>query len=419
MEGKARVFLAGVVIFAALGAAFAAVSSYDFILHLDRQVHAVNCSFIPGVGKLDETGASGCYAVMMSPYSSVLRDATWGGVPIALPGFAVFAYLLFLGLYFLIAADAFDRHASRYLVAATLLPVLTSAWYFYIAAYKVGAVCKLCVGIYAASAGVLCFAVLGHLAVRRARDGGDSSPWGRYALLFAEGLLFVAVPLLLYLQTKPALAAEQAQCGTLMSPEDKYGIMVRVNPVPGGRRAIEVIDPLCPACAAFAERLTYTDHLAKLDISGVLFPLDKECNWMIPQTMHPGACAIAEALLCAKEGKDREVLAWAFAKNEEIRTKTLADPRYAATAVGQAFPDLAGCVGSPEVRSRLNKAFRWSVSNALPVVTPQLYVDGRRLCEEDTDLGLEYALGRLMSAPAASAPAPAARPAPAQKRGKK
>lgn len=418
MEGRARVFLVGVVIFAVLGAAFAAVSSYDYILHLDRQVHAVNCSFIPGVGKLDETGASGCYAVMMSPYSSVLRDATWGGIPIALPGFAVFAYLLFIALYLLIASDAYDRHAARYLVAATLLPVGTSIWYYYIAAYKVGAVCKLCVGIYAASAGVLLFAVLGHLAVRGTRTGDDAVPWGRYALHLAEGLLFVAVPLLLYLQAKPALADAQMQCGTLMSPEDKYGIMVRVNPVPGGRRAIEVIDPLCPACAAFAERLTYTDHLKKLDIAGVLFPLDRECNWMIPQTMHPGACAIAEALLCAKDARAKDVLAWAYGKNEEIRTRTQGDPQYAYTAVKQAFPELAGCVGAPEVKSRLNKALRWSVANALPVVTPQLYVDGRRLCEEDTDLGLEFALGRLTSAPAA-APAAAEKPAPAQKRGRK
>ena len=75
----------------------------------------------------------------------------------------------------------------------------------------------------------------------------------------------------------------------------------------------------------------------------------------------------------------------------------------------QAFPDLAACVGSPEVKSRLNKSLRWIVGNALPVSTPQLYVDGRRLCEEDTDLGLEYALERLLSPMVASAgPVPGA-----------
>jgi hypothetical protein len=31
-------------------------------------------------------------------------------------------------------------------------------------------------------------------------------------------------------------------------------------------------------------------------------------------------------------------------------------------------------------------------------MTPQLYVNNRRLCDEDMDLGLEYGLGRLLEA---------------------
>src|SRR2546430_1665760 len=57
---------------ALLGCCFAAVSTNDFMQHLDRQVHAIHCSFIPGAGK--EMGETGCKAVMMSPYSSYLRE---------------------------------------------------------------------------------------------------------------------------------------------------------------------------------------------------------------------------------------------------------------------------------------------------------------------------------------------------------
>src|SRR5882757_1671800 len=82
------VVLAGAVI----GVVFAAVSTYDFVQHLDRQVHTLHCSFIPGAS---HTGESGCQVAMMSPYSSVLRGRIWGGVPIALPALSVFAFLVF------------------------------------------------------------------------------------------------------------------------------------------------------------------------------------------------------------------------------------------------------------------------------------------------------------------------------------
>jgi hypothetical protein len=37
-----------------------------------------------------------------------------------------------------------------------------------------------------------------------------------------------------------------------------------------------------------------------------LFPLDKECNWMVSESLHPGSCAVSEAVLCA--GPDGELL---------------------------------------------------------------------------------------------------------------
>jgi uncharacterized membrane protein len=413
MESSGRVFLVGVLVFSLAGAAFAAVSSYDFIAHLDRQVHAIRCSYVPGAGGLDETGSSGCYAALMSPFSSVLRSQTWGGIPIALPGLAVFAYLFFVALYFSAAPGIFDRHSSRFLVLATLLPVGASAYYLYVSVTVVGAVCKLCVGMYAASGGVFLFSVLAHFAARRQRIFLQEVPWGRYAALFAEGVLFVAVPLAVYLALKPSPAAADTQCGSLMYPEDKYGVMVRVNRTPGGRQAIEVIDPLCPACAAFAGRLGGTEFVSALDIRGVMFPLDRECNWMVPQTVHPGACAVSEAVLCAGNAKAKDVLAWAYAENEKIRATAKNDPQAAYEAVKKAFPDLSECVGGAEVKSRLNKSLRWAVSNALPVSTPQLFVDGRGLCVEDTDLGLEYALRTLVELPGTPGPDPKAAGAPA------
>jgi hypothetical protein len=173
--------------------------------------------------------------------------------------------------------------------------------------------------------------------------------------------------------------------------------MIPVNKGQGGHRIIEVIDPLCPACEAFSKVFKASKQLAGLDVKGVLFPLEKDCNWMIPQTLHPGSCAISEAVLCAGEGKVGAVLEWAMARNEELRSMAQENPQAVVAEIKKTFPELASCVGSPEAKSKVNKSLRWIVGNALPVLTPQLYVDGRRLCTEDTDLGFEYAMKKLLA----------------------
>src|SRR5512142_634251 len=86
-------WLVVVLVGAVLGLVFAGVSTYDFVQHLDRQVHSLHCSFIPGLSH--GAGESGCQVAMMSPYSSVLRSHVWGGIPISLAAMSVFAFLWF------------------------------------------------------------------------------------------------------------------------------------------------------------------------------------------------------------------------------------------------------------------------------------------------------------------------------------
>ena len=64
--------------------------------------------------------------------------------------------------------------------------------------------------------------------------------------------------------------------------------------------------------------------------------------------------------------------------------------------VGAQFPTLKSCVGSASAKAKLNKRLRWAVSNKLSVMTPQVFVDGVKLCDEDTDLGMDFALSRLL-----------------------
>jgi hypothetical protein len=330
----------------------------------------------------------------MSPYSAVLRTWTWGGIPIALPALAVFVFLLFRASDVLLQRLAGDANETRFTVVATLLPVVVSVVYLVVSILRVGAVCKLCVGIYLASLGAFVAAIVAHREAVRG-TGPRPIPWGRYAGYFLEGVAFVAVPVLLYVALKPAYADTVARCGELLHPEDRYGVRVKLTNPPDGVPAIEVLDPLCPACKGFSQRLAASGLGLQLARELVLFPLDKECNWMVSESLHPGACAVSEAVLCAGVRAD-QVIEWAFDNQAELR-ELGKDPQRVYTRIRQQFPQLADCLGRPAVRSRLNRSLRWAVSNSLPVVTPQLFVRGQKVCDEDTDLGLEYVLSRMLA----------------------
>jgi len=398
-SGVPRKTLLVLAAFALAGVVFAGVSSYDFIAHLDRQVHAITCSIVPGLGPKDTSGASGCHAVLMSPYSSVLRELTWGGIPISLPALGVFVFLLFRAVDLLLA-KRIARRETIFLIAATALPVLTSIVYSIISLTMIGTVCKVCVGIYVSSLGVFVAAIAAHVGSSPAGDGQEpkGSSWGLWGFYFVEGVAMVALPLLLYLALKPAYADSLLGGSGLRHPEDKYGVMIDLGGI-GAVPAIEVLDPLCPACKAFSERLAASGKAEQLHIKYVLFPLDKECNWMVGESLHPGACAVSEAIECAGS-RAAAVLHWAFANQEMLRAQGGQSQAAVYARIKQQFPELAGCVGQPAVRARINKSLRWIVANSLPVLTPQLFVRNRKLPDEDTDLGLDYVLSRVLAADA-------------------
>jgi uncharacterized membrane protein len=445
---RSRPWLLVVLLGAVVGVVFAGVSTYDFVQHLDRQVHNLHCSFIPGVS---HSGESGCQLAMMSPYSSVLRGRVWGGVPIALPALSVFAFLVFYALDLALTRRKADPRATGFLALATVLPALASLVMLLISVTQLGTTCKLCVCIYVASA--LCLVgglALWRQAVRgggeptsvrrgphdepafvgRARTGSDArlvavsgggASAGFLAAMFVIGVGFVALPVMLYLALAPDHARFIGSCEGLAHPEDPYGVMLRVDHAARGEArpvpAIEVLDPLCPACKAFEQRLEASGLAGRLDRKAVLFPLDVPCNWMVSEATHPGACTVSEAALCAGD-KAPDVIAWAFEHAEQVRDAARADPAAAARLVKQRFPELASCVGSPEARSRLNKSMRWIVANNIRVLTPQLFVDKVKLCDEDVDLGLEYTLSAMLDRHARGglAVVPAEKPAPAAAR---
>ncbi len=380
---------------ALVGLVFAGVSTWDFVQHLDRQVHSLHCSFIPGMGH--GAGESGCQVAMMSPYSSVMRTRVWGGIPISLPAMAVFAFIGFYSLDLLLTRRTEDRRATAFLALATALPALASLVMLMISLVKLGTTCKLCVCIYIASALCLTGGIMMWRRSLRVASPAPAASNGFLGAMFGVGFAFVMVPLVLYLAMSPDHSKFLGTCENLTKSEDPYGVMVKLEKGSSGVPAIEILDPLCPACRAFEERLGGSGLGERLDRKAILFPLDTECNWMITETTHPGACTVSEAVLCAGD-RAPEVIKWAFEVQDRVRAEAKTDKTAAARIVKEKFPELAACVGSADARSRLNKSMRWAVSHNIRVLTPQLFVDNVKLCDEDVDLGLEYALSRMLAA---------------------
>jgi uncharacterized membrane protein len=404
------------------GFAFASVSTHDFVQHLDRQVHSITCSFLPGLAT-PAMGESGCQVTLMSPYSSVFRTWLWGGLPISLPAMAVFAFLAFRGIDLLVNQTPTARAPRVFLVAAAALPAVTSLVMGYIAMNVLDAACKLCIGIYVSSFVALVAAVLewrtapSAAALGQEPEGEDANPARSHAVSVGQGVGFVLIPTLLYGIIAPDQTEIVQSCGELAGVEAPAGVMVPLDQNAGAKAAVEVLDPMCPACRAFEGRLEASGLGPQVNRSMVLFPLD-HCNWNVGQALHPGACVVSEAVLCAGD-RARDVLSWSYAHQAEIKDVATAaagpekegEPAKERNArvdaavtdhVSKAFPDLKACIGTPAVKKKLGDALRWASRSQLPVTTPQLYIEGRKLCDEDTDLGMDFALSRLLSSAAAT-----------------
>lgn len=379
------------------GVVFSGFSTNDFVKHLDRQTHSIHCSFVPGLDTAAAAG-TGCHVTLMSPYSAVLRAKIWGGLPISLPAVSVFSFLLFWTVMLVSTHRDQDKRASGFLLLGTLLPVGASLVMAYISFSTLGAACKMCIGIYISSL-VAALAALYHW---RSTDDADSELTQRgLAVWFGVGVLFVLVPAVAYAAGAPAHEKYIGTCGELAQQSFADDIAVAL-PTPGAASSvgqtpvIEVLDPLCPSCKGLETRLIASGLASQMSRRAVLFPLDKSCNWMVDSTLHPGACTLSEAILCAGP-QAPAVLAWSYEHQDEITTATKADPEAAKRMVTRQFPSLASCIGSPAAKQKVNRSLRWAVTNHIRVLTPQIFVAGKKLCDEDTDLGLDYTLSRMLA----------------------
>src|SRR5271156_3027730 len=111
MSGVRQRWPAALALVAALlGLTFGSLSSLDYIQHLDRQVHDVHCSYVPGLGA-EQSPDNARPVAMYSPYAALFRDRYWGGVPISLFAVGAFGFFAAFAFYLLLAGRAAPRRA--------------------------------------------------------------------------------------------------------------------------------------------------------------------------------------------------------------------------------------------------------------------------------------------------------------------
>jgi uncharacterized membrane protein len=393
------------VVAAALGVIFAAYSTYDYAHQLDRQVHAVHCSFIPGAPVSDDDNA--CKTALFSSFSAVFRSTWWGGVPVSLFALGAFTFFVGFGLYLAVGARGSRAHA--FYAAASLAPVGASLAMFSISIVHLHVLCKLCVGIYVSSLVLAVAAIAAWAASRReavgteARAGTDGPPerpsahsWPFVCLWTAALGIAAVLPAVAYVSALPDYRPRIEQCGKLAVSSDPHASLLKLATAHPTRPVLLFEDPLCPTCKDFHQRMVDEGIFDRLDVTMAMFPLDSECNWMLDRALHPGACVVAKAVICGGSEKARAVLEWAFDDQDELRELGKRGADQLTAKVGERWgAEMSACVGRPQTSARLNQQLHFAANNHIPVSTPQMFLGTTRICDEDTDLGLRYTLAQL------------------------
>jgi protein-disulfide isomerase len=270
---------------------------------------------------------SGCYAVRISPYSSLL------GIP--LPHIGLMAHLALLAG----ALFASTKDGLRYLALAASVGAACAFVLLFLQQFVIGAFCSWCTAVDIASLLAAVSAV--RLASALSKEPADTSPsaspvlrafiprgvegalWGMAAAL-AVGLPFVWGRYPVIPPLPKAIAALQ---------------------VPGKVTVIGFTDFQCPFCRKLHPDLSALEHKYEGRIHYE--------RHMMPLPGHPGALPAAEAYVCVPKEKREAAAAWLY--NAPDSALTPAGVLAIAKDLDLDRNALAACAASSDTRAALER----------------------------------------------------------------
>lgn len=319
----------------ALALSLAGLTVSALLARLHAQAHGGAASFCA----LSETVS--CDRVALSRFSIQL------GLPIAVWG--VLGYALMVGL----AASGVARRRPESTSPAGLLLLVSAAAAFasvtlaVVSKVAIGAWCPLCVVSWLISFGLLA-------AAWRACRGSGAGGAIREDLAAVRARPFRAGAVVLLLLGGVALTSaayprywERGSASVRNAPSQvtEPAALASAGPL----LVFEYTDYKCPFCARMHEETRALAHRPGVTLVRRHFPLDPACNPAVKQQVHPSACTLARAGICAEaQGRLAEMEDALFA-NQRDRAPVEA----LASRLGLDLERFRACLSSPETERRL------------------------------------------------------------------
>ena len=284
------------------------------------------------------------------------RFSTVGGVPVAIFGAIAFVAAALLAIVGLIGRQELRESVPSYLLVLSTVSLAVVLYLGYASLFLVKAVCLLCLTTYAAVIGLFIVSAasttvpMSSMARRTRRDLRVlvASPLAMILALFfaagAGGTLAFFPREVVSAAGVPEPAAPAAPTQTQRSEFERWYVAQPRVPlvVPSEGAKVLIVkfnDYQCPACAQ--SFLQYKPILAKCEaehpgaVKVVLkdYPLNRDCNNNISQTMHPSACDAAVAVRLARlHNRGDEMENWFYTHQPEMTPPSV---RQAAREIGQ------------------------------------------------------------------------------------
>jgi len=342
--------------FAAAGLVLAAV-----LVRQHAQAHAGVASFC------SINDFVNCDRVATSRFSVVL------GLPVAVWGALGYGLALLLALAGLRRSRPHGTWPAGLLLVVGAGATAAAIALALVSELVIGALCLLCAGSWLVSAALFAAAwratrPAGPLGALRADLGALRARPSRTAGLVLAGLAVVALVAAAYPRYWKRSATPEARRPPPQAPQGAR------PPAAGSGQTVvvEFSDYECPYCA-LAHEETKALLASRPDVKLVKkhFPLDSSCNPAVQRTMHPTACALASAAICAEEQGKLEPMDDALFRNQKAQ-RPLAD---IVREVGLDAARFAECLGAPSTRRRLQSDIAAALSIGIRA-TPTYVVNG-------------------------------------------
>ncbi len=324
------------------------------------------------------------------------RFSTFHGVPVALMGGMWFAVAGLLALGGMTARDAVRESVPGYLFVLSTAALAVILYLGYASFVLIKAICVVCLTTYAAVIGL--FLISGAatsvpmtaLPRRAARDArvlfGSPLAIALVVLFFAGA----ASTLAFFPRESVVTAADGTQTQTPQQPtkdqtsefERWYSAQPRVPLIipPDGAKVLVVKfnDFQCPACGQsylqykpiFAKYAAEKPGQVKLVLKD--YPLNRDCNDNIGQTLHPAACDAAVAVRLSPAAKVESMEEWLYTHQPEMTPASVRQAAKNVAGVSDMDAKFAATIGS--VKSDIALGRQLQVKS-----TPTFFINGVKI----------------------------------------